>query len=54
MRAKLLISIILACCALLFTYTVNAQTDPIKVQLEVDGKEVHQSFKIEISLNGFS
>jgi hypothetical protein len=52
MKVKLLISITLACCALLFSNTANAQTDPIKVQFEVDGKEVHQSFRIEISLNG--
>jgi hypothetical protein len=53
MRAKLLISIILACCALTFVETVNAQTNPIKVRFRVDGKEVHQPFKIEISHNGF-
>ena len=52
MRAKLLISIILTCCALLFVETAKAQTNPIKVHFRVDGEEVHQPSRIEISLNG--
>lgn len=53
MRANLLFSIVLACCALAFGETANAQTDQIKVRFRVDGKEVHHPFRIEISLNGF-
>ncbi|HEV2915303.1 MAG TPA: hypothetical protein VGX92_18635 [Pyrinomonadaceae bacterium] len=52
MRINAFKAIAFACCALMFTGAANAQVAPISVKFKVDGKEVHQPFKIKISLNG--
>jgi hypothetical protein len=52
MRIKIFSAVTCAFLALVFADAANAQTDPISVKFEVDGKEVHQPFNIQISLNG--
>jgi len=52
MMLKVLSAITFVCCVSIFADAANAQTDPISVKFEVDRKEVHQPFKIQISLNG--
>ena len=46
MGIRNLIILMLACCSVIFTNSVKAQTDCVKIKFEVDGKEVKQKFKI--------
>lgn len=52
MRFRKLIALMLVCCcSVMLTGTVNAQTNCVKVKFEVDGKEVRQRFKVLLYVN---
>lgn len=50
MKIKL-VSLGIVFSALLMAKAANGQTEPIKVKFEVDGKESHQPFRIQLVLN---
>ena len=52
MRKRFFYCIILVCGGLIFGQIAQAQSKPIKVKFEVDGKENSHPFRIEISHNG--
>jgi len=52
MKARSFIAIPFAFFVLMWVNSAIAQTNPIKIRFEIDGKHVHQPFRIEISRNG--
>jgi hypothetical protein len=52
MRTVCLIMMLCVAWALVAPNITVAQDEPIKVKLEIDGKEIHQPFKILLSVEG--